>query len=157
MKRLALLLFTPFLFCGSAFSQNDPLRGPAWTVAKRMWEMADMTPADVKVAQLYDAFSPLIILSLEGYGFCERGEGGPFTDNGGIEWGTGRLPVNSRATHGPPNSPGGRLMPCRTIRSGAMPAGLSSKNGDSTCRTPTIKPVLTSMRMPAHLAIRMPQ
>lgn len=77
------------------FFNDDPLRGPAWTVAKRMWEMADMTPADVKVAQLYDAFSPLIILSLEGYGFCERGEGGPFTDNGGIEWGTGTLPVNT--------------------------------------------------------------
>jgi acetyl-CoA acetyltransferase len=59
-----------------------------------MWEMADVKPDDVKVAQLYDAFSPLIILSLEGYGFCERGEGGPFTDNGGIELG-GRLPVNT--------------------------------------------------------------
>jgi acetyl-CoA acetyltransferase len=74
---------------------DDPLRGPAWTAAKRMWAMADVTPADVKVAQLYDAFSPLIILSLEGYGFCERGEGGPFTDDGNIEWPNGRLPVNT--------------------------------------------------------------
>jgi acetyl-CoA acetyltransferase len=74
---------------------DDPLRGPAWTAAKRMWEMADVTPADVKVAQLYDAFSPLIPLSLEGYGFCKRGEGGPFTDNGNIEWPDGRLPVNT--------------------------------------------------------------
>ena len=73
---------------------EDPLRGPAWTAAARMWELSDVTPADVKVAQLYDAFSPLIILSLEGYGFCERGEGGPFTDNGNIEIG-GRLPVNT--------------------------------------------------------------
>jgi acetyl-CoA acetyltransferase len=54
-----------------------------------------VTAADVKVAQLYDAFSPLIILSLEGYGFCARGEGGPFTDDGGIEWPNGRLPVNT--------------------------------------------------------------
>jgi acetyl-CoA acetyltransferase len=74
---------------------DDPLRGPAWTAAKRMWELADVTPADVKVAQLYDAFSPLIILSLEGYGFCERGEGGPYTDDGNIEWPNGRLPVNT--------------------------------------------------------------
>jgi acetyl-CoA acetyltransferase len=74
---------------------EDPLRGPAWTAARRMWEIADVTPADVKVAQLYDAFSPLIILSLEGYGFCARGEGGPFTDNGQIEWPDGRLPVNT--------------------------------------------------------------
>jgi acetyl-CoA acetyltransferase len=74
---------------------DDPLRGPAWTAAHRMWALADVTPADVKVAQLYDAFSPLIILSLEGYGFCARGEGGPFTDGGGIEWPHGRLPVNT--------------------------------------------------------------
>ena len=53
------------------------------------------SPADVKVAQLYDAFSPLIPLSLEGYGFCERGEGGPFTDDGELEWPDGRLPVNT--------------------------------------------------------------
>jgi acetyl-CoA acetyltransferase len=77
------------------FFNDDPLRGPAWTAAERMWSLADVTPADVKVAQLYDAFSPLIILSLEGYGFCSRGEGGPFTDDGNIEWPNGRLPVNT--------------------------------------------------------------
>ncbi len=48
----------------------------------------------MKVAQIYDAFTTLIPLSLEGYGFCERGEGGPFTDDGAIELG-GRLPVNT--------------------------------------------------------------
>ncbi len=76
------------------FFCDDPLRGPAWVTAARLWAGADVTPADVKVAQLYDAFSPLIILSLEGYGFCERGEGGPFTDDGAIELG-GRLPINT--------------------------------------------------------------
>ena len=46
------------------------------------------------MAQLYDAFSPLILLSLEGYGFCARGEAGDFTDDGGLEVG-GRLPTNT--------------------------------------------------------------
>ena len=77
------------------FFTDDPLRGPAWTASKRLWANADVKPADVNVAQLYDAFSPLVPLSLEGYGFCERGEGGPFTDNGNIEWPNGRLPVNT--------------------------------------------------------------
>jgi acetyl-CoA acetyltransferase len=49
----------------------------------------------VKVAQIYDAFSPLIPLSLEGYGFCARGEGGSFTDDGALEWPDGRLPTNT--------------------------------------------------------------
>jgi acetyl-CoA acetyltransferase len=76
------------------FYNDDPLEGPAWVTARKLWSLADVGPSDVKVAQLYDAFSPLILLSLEGYGFCERGEGGPFTDGGAIELG-GRLPVNT--------------------------------------------------------------
>jgi acetyl-CoA acetyltransferase len=74
---------------------EDPLRGPAWACATRLWANADVTPVDVDVAQLYDAFSPLIPLSLEGYGFCGRGEGGPFTDDGNLEWPRGRLPTNT--------------------------------------------------------------
>ena len=56
---------------------------------------SDIQPADVPVAQLYDAFSPLVPLSLEGYGFCARGEGGAFTDDGALEWPNGRLPTNT--------------------------------------------------------------
>ncbi len=73
---------------------DDPLRGPAWTCAKQLYRGSDFQPKDIPVAQLYDAFSPLIPLSLEGYGFCERGEGAAFTDDGAIEIG-GRLPVNT--------------------------------------------------------------
>ena len=43
-------------------------------------------------AQIYDAFTPLVIMGLEDYGFCKRGEGGPFTEGGRIELG-GELPV----------------------------------------------------------------
>jgi acetyl-CoA acetyltransferase len=74
---------------------DDPLRGPAWTAARRLWADAEFMPADVDVAQIYDAFSPLIPLSLEGYGFCGRGEGAAFTEDGGLEWPHGRLPTNT--------------------------------------------------------------
>src|SRR5438067_9344673 len=57
------------------YFSEDPLRGPSWATAKKLWQYSDFKPADVKVAQIYDAFSPLIPLSLEGYGFCGRGEG----------------------------------------------------------------------------------
>ena len=77
------------------FFNDDPLLGPSWVTARKLWAGAQVTAADVKVAQLYDAFSPLIPLSLEGYGFCDRGEGASFTDNGNTEWGRGRLPVNT--------------------------------------------------------------
>lgn len=74
---------------------DDPLRGPAWACADLLWRSADVGPAEVDVAQLYDAFSPLVPLSLEGYGFCERGEGLAFCQDGGISVDGGRLPVNT--------------------------------------------------------------
>ena len=77
------------------YFNDDPLAGPSWTAAQQLWRYSDFKPSDVKVAQIYDAFSPLIPLSLEGYGFCERGEGAAFTDHGALEWPDGRLPTNT--------------------------------------------------------------
>jgi acetyl-CoA acetyltransferase len=77
------------------YFNDDPLMGPSWAAAKQLWKYSDFAPADVKVAQLYDAFSPLIPLSLEGYGFCDRGEGAAFTEDGALEWPNGRLPTNT--------------------------------------------------------------
>jgi acetyl-CoA acetyltransferase len=62
--------------------------------ARQLWSRSDFQPKDVPVAQLYDAFTPLIPLSLEGYGFCGRGEGAAFTEDGALEPG-GRLPINT--------------------------------------------------------------
>ena len=73
---------------------DDPLVGPAWACADRLWANSELTAADVDVVQLYDAFSPLVPLSLEGYGFVKRGEGLSFCADGGIELG-GALPANT--------------------------------------------------------------
>jgi acetyl-CoA acetyltransferase len=77
------------------YFNDDPLKGPSWAAAGRLWANADFGPGDVKVAQIYDAFSPLVPLSLEGYGFCARGEGAAFTDDGALEWPGGSLPTNT--------------------------------------------------------------
>ncbi len=74
---------------------DDPLTGPAWACARRLWANSDIRPHDIDCAQIYDAFSPLIPLSLEGYGFCKRGEGAAYTDDGALEWPHGRLPSNT--------------------------------------------------------------
>jgi acetyl-CoA acetyltransferase len=73
---------------------EDPLRGPAWVCARQLYARSDFQAADIPVAQLYDAFTTLIPLSLEGYGFCGRGEGAAFTEGGALEAG-GRLPINT--------------------------------------------------------------
>jgi acetyl-CoA acetyltransferase len=68
-------------------------------VAKRMFEMAGVTPADVDVALLYDHFSPMVIMQLEDYGFCGIGEGGPFVAEGNTRWPNGSTPVNTHGGH----------------------------------------------------------
>jgi acetyl-CoA acetyltransferase len=56
--------------------------------------MARVTPADIDVVELYDAFTINTILFLEDMGFCKKGEGGAFVSNGNIAPG-GKLPVNT--------------------------------------------------------------
>ncbi|NRA08167.1 MAG: lipid-transfer protein [Myxococcales bacterium] len=79
----------------SNFFCEDPLRGPSFACAQRLWANSDLRPDDISCAQIYDAFSPLIPLSLEGYGFCARGEGAAFTEGGALEWPDGKLPMNT--------------------------------------------------------------
>ena len=62
--------------------------------ARAAFDMAGLKPADVDVAQLYDAFSINPILLLEETGLIERGKGGAFYLEGHAAAG-GRLPVNT--------------------------------------------------------------
>ena len=65
-------------------------------VGRQLWAQSGLTPADIQTAVLYDHFTPFIPMALEAYGFCGRGEGGPFVEGGRIHF-DGELPVN---THG---------------------------------------------------------
>jgi acetyl-CoA acetyltransferase len=67
--------------------------GPA---AARAYEQAGWGPDDVDVAEIYDAFSIIVLIALEDLGFCAKGEGGPFALSRGMAL-DGPIPVN---THG---------------------------------------------------------
>ena len=68
----------------------------AGAVAETLYGRGGIGPGDVDVALLYDHFTPMVLLQLEDYGFCGRGESGPFVAEGNIRIG-GKIPVN---THG---------------------------------------------------------
>jgi acetyl-CoA acetyltransferase len=62
--------------------------------AKDAFHMAGLQPADIDVAQIYDCFTITVLMTLEDYGFCPKGQGRHFVTDGQIEIG-GRLPVNT--------------------------------------------------------------
>jgi acetyl-CoA acetyltransferase len=62
--------------------------------ADTAFRMAGVKPANVDVAQLYDCFTVTVLMTLEDYGFCRKGEAGRFVADGAIEIG-GRLPINT--------------------------------------------------------------
>jgi len=55
---------------------------------------AGVAPADIDTCQFYDAFTPMVLFTLEGLGFCKKGEGGPFVEDGKLRVG-GALPTNT--------------------------------------------------------------
>ncbi|MYR04234.1 MULTISPECIES: lipid-transfer protein [unclassified Streptomyces] len=59
-------------------------------VARQLWRTSGLAPADIDVAILYDHFTPFVLMQLEEFGFCARGEAADFTAGR-------RLPLN---THG---------------------------------------------------------
>ncbi|MFT4561155.1 MAG: acetyl-CoA acetyltransferase [Gammaproteobacteria bacterium] len=67
----------------------------ATVIAKRLFLDAGISQVDIDVLFVYDHFTPLVLMALEEYGFCKRGEGKDFVGNGRLRWPDGDLPLNT--------------------------------------------------------------
>jgi acetyl-CoA acetyltransferase len=113
----------------SAERAQDLRRPPVYVHAAAQGMPAresDFGPGNLDVAQIYDAFSPLVLWSLEGYGFCGEGEAGAFVEHGAIEVG-GRLPLNTS---------GGSLSEAYVHGFNLILEGVRQMRGTSTSQVP---------------------
>jgi acetyl-CoA acetyltransferase len=67
----------------------------ARAVGESLFRQTGLQPSDVQVAQIYDHFTPLALMTIEALGFCGRGEAGGWISGGRIEWPDGNLPMNT--------------------------------------------------------------
>ncbi|WP_328969900.1 thiolase C-terminal domain-containing protein [Streptomyces sp. NBC_00239] len=73
---------------------DDFTVSPAAVSGRLAFARAGLTPADVDLAQIYDAFTYMTLVTLEDLGFCPKGEGGAFVEKGRLLR-DGELPVNT--------------------------------------------------------------
>jgi acetyl-CoA acetyltransferase len=79
----------------SSYYRDDIVHLPeVELVAQQLWTQAGLGPEQIDAAILYDAFTPMVLLQLEEYGFCGRGEAKDFIADGSLEL-DGRLPLNT--------------------------------------------------------------
>ena len=92
---------------------------------------AGIAHKDVDVLQIYDAFTIMALLTLEGLGFCRPGEGGPFVEDGKLTW-DGALPANTDGGGLSSNHPGmrGIFLMIEAVR---------QLRGESTAQVPDAK------------------
>jgi acetyl-CoA acetyltransferase len=72
----------------------DFTKGPAAEAGRMAFERAGVTPEEIDVCELYDAFTSMLLVTLEDLGFCKRGEAGAFVESGRLR-NDGDLPTNT--------------------------------------------------------------
>ena len=76
------------------FVDDHMLTTAAAPSAKKAYSMAGIGPDEVDTFQVYDCFTYMALVQLEDYGFCNKGEGGPFAASGALAL-DGTLPTNT--------------------------------------------------------------
>jgi len=75
--------------------------------APRAFSEAGITPGEIDMAMIYDSFTITVLMLIEDLGFCKKGEGGAFVQDGSIALG-GQLPINTDGGGLSSNHPGMR-------------------------------------------------
>jgi acetyl-CoA acetyltransferase len=83
---------------GSMFPPDDFWRGAMRKASAKCFAMAGVTHQDISTLMIYDNFTPTVLFALEGNGYCQEGESGPFVAAGHLALG-GCYPANTSGGH----------------------------------------------------------
>ncbi len=82
---------------GQGHPGGDPMEtlvSGAPVASRTAFKMAGIDLKDVDFCEFYDCYTFTVLVTLEDYGFCKKGEGGPFVADGNIGP-NGNVPVNT--------------------------------------------------------------
>jgi len=82
---------------------------------RQSYAMAGVGHGDIDALMCYDNFTPSVLFSLEGLGFCPKGEGGRFVEGGTLRLG-GKLPTNTDGGHLSNTYMQGWALNCEAVR-----------------------------------------
>ena len=116
---------TGFRQGASAHNAPDYATSNFKTLAPRLFEMAEIAPKDVDVAQIYENFTGGVLMSLVEHGLCCAEEAEAFCTGGNLEWPNGGLPLNTS---------GGNLAEAYMHGLELTLEGVRQMRGDSTCQ-----------------------
>jgi len=85
-------------FSDSSFPPDDFWHGAMASAAQATFAQTDLRREDMDALMVYDNFSPTVLFSLEGFGYCQPGEGGAFIEGGRLRL-DGDLPTNTSGGH----------------------------------------------------------
>jgi acetyl-CoA acetyltransferase len=85
-------------YAEGSFAPDDYWAGAMKKVATNVHRMAGTSVDDMSGLMIYDNFTPTVLFSLEGFGFCAPGESGPWVADGNLRLGA-RFPTNTNGGH----------------------------------------------------------
>ncbi len=129
---------------GSDMPPDDFWREPMQAVARDVYAMAGVSRDDLSALMIYDNFSPTVLFSLEGFGFCPAGESGPYVAEGRLRHG-GPRPANTNGGHLSDSYMQGWSLNVEAVRQLRGECGERQVEGASSIQYMCASPVVTSI------------